>query len=229
MIVSADLLSRAGVRNPDHWTAPLTAACLTQGITTATRLAPFLACVLHETGGLARMVESLDYAPAGLMATWPSHFAAADAARMGRTSAHPADQRAIAERAYGGRMGNRAEGSGDGYLYRGRGLIQITGRASYQTEAVAAGATMAGVVALMETPDGAASSAARYWARAGCNALCDAGNVRGARVRVNGGVIGMDDFLARCALLTAMLGGAPVHDDGTAALNDASLAAARAP
>ena len=205
MIVSSDLLARAGVRNPDHWPSALTAACQAQGITTAARLVPFLACVLHETGGLARLVESLDYAPAGLLATWPARFSAGDAARMGRVPPHQADQRAIAERAYGGRMGNGPEGSGDGFLYRGRGLIQLTGRASYQTEASAAGISLAAVVGLMETPDGAAAGAARFWSQAGCNALCDAGNLRGARVRLNGGTIGMDDYLARCALVTNLL------------------------
>ena len=204
MIVSADLLARAGVRNSVHWSGPLAAACQAQGITTAARLVPFLACILHETGGLTCMVESLDYAPAGLLATWPTRFSPADAARMGRTAAHPADQRAIAERAYGGRMGNGPEGTGDGYLYRGRGLIQITGRSAYQREAIAVGVSLAASVVVLETPPGASASAARFWSLAGCNALCDAGNVRGARLRVNGGTVGMDDFLARCALLTTL-------------------------
>lgn len=205
MIVSADLLARAGVRNSNQWSGPLTVACQAQGITTVARLAPFLACILHETGSLSCLVESLDYTPASLVATWPLRFPPADAARMGRTVTHPADQRAIAERAYGGRLGNGPEGAGDGYLYRGRGLIQITGRSAYRVEGIAAGVSLAASVAWLETPEGASSSAARFWSRVGCNALCDAGNVRGARMRVNGGTVGMDDFLARYALLTQLL------------------------
>lgn len=205
MIVSADLLTRAGVRNSMTWSGPLTAACQAHDITTAERLAPFLACTLHETGSLSCLVESLDYTPAGLMATWPSRFPPTDAARMGRTAAHLADQRAIAERAYGGRMGNGPEGAGDGYLFRGRGLIQITGRSAYRIEAVAAGVSLSASVGWLETPEGASCSAARFWSRAGCNALCDSGNVRGARMRVNGGIIGMDDYLARHTLLSQLL------------------------
>jgi len=76
----------------------------------------------HESGGFSRVEENLNYSAAGLRKTWPTRFAL-DAERYAR------DPKAIANKAYGGRMGNDA--SGDGWRYRGRGWIQLTGRENY--------------------------------------------------------------------------------------------------
>ena len=254
MIVSADLLGRAGVRTPDTWAGPLTAACQLFAVTTPQRLAGFLANVMEESGGLARLVESLDYSVAGLQATWPSRFPVADAARMGRTMTHPADQLHIAERAYGGRMGNRPEGNGDGFAYRGRGLMQLTGRDAYTAEAVATSRTLPTVAAWLESVAGASESAARHWARSGCNQLMDAGRIRDARSVINvghivppgedGSIGGLAPVLARYQAILAMLmptvritgptvsavrAPAAAGDGGAAteALNQASLDAGR--
>ena len=251
--ITTTLLAAAGVRNPDHWTAPLNAACAAHAITTPLRLAGFLATVLHESMGLARVVESLDYAPPGLMATWPRRFNPADAARMGRTVQHPADQRAIAERAYGGRMGNGPEGAGDGWLCRGRGPMQVTGLDAYKRVAATAGMPVSAVASYLESAEGGSMEAARYWQSHGCNEMADRSDVRAFRAAVNGGLIGLDDVMTRWTLLRGLLAPgqqqlharpapvlasmAPVPplqqssaDDSavTATLNDASLAAAQA-
>jgi putative chitinase len=89
-------------------------------------LAYILATAHHEAGSEMQPVrENLNYSAEGLLETFPKYFNAADAGRY----AHQPQK--IANRAYANRMGNGSENSGDGWLYRGRGLVQITGRANY--------------------------------------------------------------------------------------------------
>jgi putative chitinase len=154
----------------------------------------------------------MNYSPGGLRATWPSRFSQADAERMGRLkdpfgkTVQEADQRAIAERAYGGRMGNGPEGSGDGFAFRGRGLIQLTGRDAYSIAADALGLPLVSRPEVAAEPGAAAEIAGWTWAAwKGCNSLADAGDVEGWRRRVNGGLIGLDDCRARYrAVMEAM-------------------------
>ncbi|UAK25662.1 hypothetical protein [Sphingomonas nostoxanthinifaciens] len=92
---------------------------------TPARLAEFVAQTCNETGGFTRFEEDLRYSAATMLAQWPTHFTAAQAAAcVGR----PVE---IACRAYGGRMGNAAPPAKDGWLYRGRGMLQQTGKAAY--------------------------------------------------------------------------------------------------
>jgi len=86
-----------------------------------------LATAYHETGGkMTAISENLNYSAKGLRATFPRYFSVADASRYQRKP------EAIANRAYGNRMGNGPESSGDGWKYRGRGLVQITGKDNYE-------------------------------------------------------------------------------------------------
>jgi len=100
------------------------------GITSFLILAHMMAQFSAETGGATEMVESLNYSAQGLLNTWPHRFTPAQAQQYGRTAAHAANQTAIGDLAYNGRMGN-APGTNDGYTFRGRGLIQTTGRDGY--------------------------------------------------------------------------------------------------
>lgn len=95
------------------------------GIDTPLVVAHFMAQISHECGAGETMVENLNYRAEALRAQWPSHFTEAQAEAM----AH--DQKAIANQAYNGRMGNRP-GTNDGWDYRGRGGSQLTGRESYE-------------------------------------------------------------------------------------------------
>ena len=101
------------------------------GISTALRLVHMWAQFSVETGEGTEMTESLNYTPTGLLKTFPSHFSSAQANEFGKTAAHQADQKSIGDLAYGSRMGNRP-GTDDGYNFRGRGLIQTTGREGYE-------------------------------------------------------------------------------------------------
>ena len=193
MLISAALLSSIGVRAPEPWAGPLSAACAAEGIVTPLRIAAFLANVMLETGMLARLVESLDYPPEALLAQWPQHFTPAAAMALGRTASHPADQQGIAELAYGGRFGNRNPGSGDGWLFRGRGCLQHTFRDNFTVlaRAIRWPDAVETLPAWLESEVGACQAATLYWQWHSCNALADQGDIATIRQRINGGTIGL--------------------------------------
>lgn len=151
------------------------------------RLAHFFAQVLQEVGQRMRLVESLDY-PAERLGRSFSYFRRNpdEAVLYGRTADHPADQEAIANRAYAHRNGNGDVESGDGWRFRGRGLKQVTGRANYRafTEDHA---RMFGERIdfeaepdLLETPRYAVRFALWFWRANGLFSLADAGINRAA-------------------------------------------------
>lgn len=100
------------------------------GITNKLELAHLLAQCSHESANFTRMVENLNYSVNGLLTTFPKYFTTITANKYGSTPNQPANQSEIANIAYGGRMGNRA-GTNDGSDFRGRGVIQLTGRDNY--------------------------------------------------------------------------------------------------
>jgi len=101
------------------------------GITRDIHIVHMMAQFSHECGEGKKMTESLNYKPSALLAQWSKHFTPAQAQAYGRTANHPANQKMIGELAYGGRMGNAPPPSEDGFTFRGRGLIQTTGKAAY--------------------------------------------------------------------------------------------------
>jgi len=205
LILTPALLGKLGGKDPDLWAPVLVQACSRHEITSPRRVAAFLANVMVESGRLGLLVESLNYAPNSLLKQWPARFTPAMAQALGRTAAHPADQRGIAEAAYGGRNGNGPPGSGDGWLYRGRGLIQLTFKANYEDMARRMKVPLESLPALLETRAGAAESAAAFWARRGCNAVADRGDIVEVRRMVNGGRIGLEEvsriYQAACRAL----------------------------
>ena len=102
-----------------------------QGITRDIHIVHMMAQFSHECGEGNEMTESLNYKPAALLSQWPARFTPVQAQAYGRTANHPANQKMIGELAYGGRMGNAPAPSEDGYKFRGRGLIQTTGKEAY--------------------------------------------------------------------------------------------------
>lgn len=138
------------------------------GLTTPLRVQHFLAQLAHESGGLARLVESLNYSTAErIRDTWPSRFPSI------RTAAPFVKKpQALANKVYNGRMGN-AEGSNDGWTYRGRGLIQTTGKDGYERIGDAIGQPLVEHPELLEDPDIAFAAACKEWELRGCNAYAD--------------------------------------------------------
>jgi putative chitinase len=99
----------------------------------------------------------------------------------------------IANRVYANRMGNGDEPSGDGFKYRGRGLIQLTGKNNYTLFANALEISIEETVEYLETPAGACSSAGWFWDNNRLNDYCDRGDFVGLTKRINGGTIGLAD------------------------------------
>jgi putative chitinase len=173
------------------WHAALRDACELHEIDTEDRVAIFLAQCAHESDGFQRLEENLHYSAQRLLAVFPKYFA--DQATANKYGGRP---EMIADRVYADRMGNGPEGSGDGWLYRGRGLIQLTGRHNYRRCGDALGAALVDEPELLLSPLYAALSAAWFWRDRGCNALADAGHFNGVTKRINGGLNGLDDRLA---------------------------------
>ncbi len=170
------------------WAPHLAAACKTYGIDTPARIAAFLAQCAHESGHFKAVEENLNYGAQGLMKTWPKRFDAATAAACARKP------EMIANRVYASRMGNGDVASGEGWKYRGRGLIQLTGKENYTRFSKAIGKPE--IVAkpeLVAQPEMAALSAAWFWDANGLNALADKGDIVAMTKRINGGTIGLPD------------------------------------
>ena len=159
-------------------------------INTPRRRAAFLAQCHHESQGFTRIVENLSYSTQALIRCWPNHFNVKNA---GAYAHQPAK---IANRAYANRMGNGPESSGDGWLFRGRGLIQITGRAMYEAFAGFKGMPLGDLVEYLGTVDGALESACWYWQKHGLNTYADSGDIKGMTRIINGGLNGLNDRAA---------------------------------
>lgn len=160
------------------------------------RQAAFLAQVGHESGQLRNLVENLNYSGEALVRTWPNRFTMQTAGACAR------QPEKIANKVYGGRMGNGPEASGDGWLFRGRGLIQLTGRSNYRAAAGGLGLPLEVQPELLEQPEQAAQSAAWWWSNHGLNELADKGDFLTITKRINGGTNGLADrqALYECAL-----------------------------
>ena len=207
--ITIGLLEALGIRHAlaAQWLPHLSQAAYRYQIDTSPRrIAAWLATIAHESARLTRVVENLNYSAPGLAQTWPSRYADmtgqpnATAIRIARR------QEDIANLTYSGRMGNGSAGSGDGWRYRGRGLIQITGRANYAASGAELGLDLINKPELLEQPEFAADSAAEWWSRNGCNVLADAGDMTAVTRRVNGGLTGLDDRLKLYSAALAYLG-----------------------
>jgi len=175
-------------------------------ITTANRIAGFFAQVGHESAGLKLLEENLNYRTETLDKIFPKYFKNA-----GRNAAEYAKQpEKIANIVYASRMGNGDTASGDGYKFRGRGAIQLTGRENYTNFGKTIGLTAEQVIDYVQTKKGALESACWYWKSRNLNAACDASDIVKMTKLVNGGTIGLEDRRKHYNEALAILGGAVV-------------------
>jgi putative chitinase len=160
-------------------------------INTPLRLAHFLAQCGHESGGFKFIRENLNYSADGLKKIFPKYFK-----EPGLAEKYARQPEKIASRVYGGRMGNGDEASKEGYKFRGRGYIQLTGKSNYTEFDKFVDEN------ILENPELVATkypllSAAWFFHRNGLNALADKGadtaTVTAVTKRVNGGTIGLPD------------------------------------
>lgn len=192
--LTAPRLRRLWPRGKAEWITAIAASAGTvlpaHGITTRVRLCHFMAQVSHECGGGTVAEENLYYSAVRMTQVWPSRFRTVATAQP-----YAQNGRALANKVYNGRMGNRP-GTDDGWNYRGRGLIQITGRDGYAQVGRIAGLDLVGKPHLANEPGNLLTVAAAFWSWKGMNALCrdlsDASLVAVTK-RVNGGTNGLAD------------------------------------
>jgi putative chitinase len=176
---------------PDSVIAMIPDTAAKFGINTPLRLAHFLAQCGHESGGFRATQENLNYSAKGLMGIFRKYFP-----NEALANAYARQPAKIAARVYGGRMGNGAEATGEGYKFRGRGYIQLTGKENYTAFGKSIGEDMtanpdkvAGPYALL--------SAAWFFSKNGLHRMADEGAsdavVTKITKRVNGGTIGLPD------------------------------------
>jgi len=166
------------------------------------RAAAFVAQTAHESGGFNFVKENLSYGAKGLMTTFKKYFPNEELAKQ-----YERKPEKIANRVYGGRMGNGDEASGDGYRFCGRGLIQLTGRNNYTKFAADLGISIEDTVAYLETPAGAVSSAGWFWDNNNLNQYCDKDDFVTLTKRINGGTIGLEDRIHHYKLALQLLQG----------------------
>ena len=166
----------------DSWYTTLVEPMRSSGIVTVNRAAAFLGQCAVESGGFLTLEENLHYSADRLCAVWPARFVIPTSAQARACAMNP---EALANAVYGGRLGNVKQD--DGWLFRGGGLIQLTGRANYQRFATAVGLQTAEAAAgYARTPKGAAVSACWFWSTGALNALADAWSITLAGARING-------------------------------------------
>jgi putative chitinase len=171
-------------------------------INTPNRIAGFFAQTGHESMNFTALSENLNYRAETLEKLFSKYFS-----KAGRNAADYAKQpEKIANIIYGGRMGNVQEG--DGYRFRGRGVIQLTGRDNYTAFGKSVGMSPEQVIDYVQTKKGALESACWYWNSREINAACDKSDITLMTKLVNGGTIGLEDRRKHYEQALAVLGGA---------------------
>lgn len=170
------------------------------GIESQYAQALFLANLMHESNNLRVLVENLNYGAEGLLRVFPKYFSAAN------VKSYERQPEKIANRVYANRMGNGDEASGEGWKYRGRGAIQITGKSNYK----ACGDDIG--IDLISNPDelckmpASILSAGWFWKANNLNSFADKKDVVGATKKINGGLNGLEsrqEYLAKALKVLA--------------------------
>ncbi len=175
------------------WVKPLNTVLPEFEINTPIRIAAFLAQVGHESANFKHTRENLNYSHVALLRVFLKYFKTASAKEYARKPEK------IANRVYANRMGNGDEASGDGYKYRGRGLIQLTGKHNYEAYSLYAYGDnrIVNQPDLLIEPEDALRSACWFWKVNGCNEIADTEDFTKLTRRINGGTTGLEDRLHR--------------------------------
>ena len=187
--MTPEQLTQLGI-DPQKWYTPLIDMFARYNINTTQRQASFIGQCQHESNNFRTLEENLHYSADGLMRTWPSRFPSADVAEQFANN-----PKKIANKVYAGRMGNTEEG--DGWKFFGRGLIGITGRDSYTACGAALGLDLINNPELLVQPKYAALSAGWFWNKKGLNDLADKRDYPEMTKRINGGLLGLADRIAK--------------------------------
>lgn len=180
-------LPQANPQAVELFAEPISNTCAEFDISTTNRVAAFIAQCGHESGNLKYVKENLNYSAQGLCKVFPKYFNSGNAAQYER------NPEAIANRVYANRMGNGPEESGDGWAFRGRGLIQLTGKTNYEKCGAGLGVDLISDPSYLESPEGAARSAGWFWSVNKLNSLADISDIKTMTKKINGGFIGLED------------------------------------
>jgi putative chitinase len=174
------------------------------GINTPTRLAHFLAQCSHESGNFKAVVENLNYSADGLRKIFGKYFPSVELANQ-----YARNQEMIGSRVYGGRMGNGAEPTKEGFKFRGRGFIQLTGKSNYDAFGKVIGEDLAKNPDLVSTKY-SLISAAWFFDRNKLQAICDKGLtdavITELTKKINGGTIGLSHRISETKKFAKLLG-----------------------
>lgn len=186
------LLVAPGHRDPGDVVAALTPVLARHEIdATPERLGMFLAQWAHESSFICQ-AENLNYSRAGrICSTWPTRFPT-----LASAGPYVMNPRGLANRVYNGRMGN-SPGSDDGWIFRGRGWCQLTGRDAYRTYGRLLALDLERDPDLLLRPEVSAAVCGLFWANRGLNRHADAGDMLTVTQAINGGQIGLADRLDR--------------------------------
>lgn len=177
-------------KNPQAWTTALNEVLPTYKIDTPERIASFLAQCGHESAGFTVLQENLNYSADGLNKIFKKYFPTLDSAQP-----YARKPEMIANRVYGGRMGNGDEASGEGYKFRGRGPIQLTGKDNYAacSDFLFQDDTLIQNPDMLLDPEYALHSACWFWWKNDLNNYADSADLVTMTKRINGGTIGLED------------------------------------
>jgi len=210
-------LQAAGIKDADKWLELINATCQEFHIDSDKQLAAFLAQTAHESGGYLKLEEDLNYKAKVMATCWPSRFAVMGANGKPQKDAngvntpnslalaleHKPTQ--IANTVYALCMGNGSVESGDGWNYRGRGVLQITGKENYTKCGTKLAIDLVNAPDKLLEPEFAVRSAGWFWDVKNCANFVDRDDFTGLTKRINGQTIGLQDRLNRYqAVLAAM-------------------------
>lgn len=171
---------------PEEWTEALNKILPDYEIVSKKRIAAFLAHTGVESGDYNILKENLKYSAKRMMQVWPNRFPSISAAKP-----YEYNEEKLANKVYANRMGNGNELSGDGFRYRGRGLLQLTGKNNYQEFADYIEVPVEDVPEYLETFEGAVHSACWYWEKNNLNKYSDIGDITNQTLKINGGTNGL--------------------------------------
>ena len=183
----------------EKWNIPLNQVFVKYDLDTPKRQAAFIGQCAVESANFTRLQENLNYSAQRLTQVWPSRFPNIN---MAESYAHNPEK--LADFVYAGRMGNLQDG--DGWKFHGRGLIQLTGRENYANCGSGIGVDLIDNPDLLLTPKYAALSAGWFWNKKGLNPLADAQEYGAMTRRINGGLTGLDERIAKITKALQVLG-----------------------
>lgn len=203
MNITIDMLKAVKVKEPEKWLDAIRLTCEEFSIDTPQRVAAFLAQTSHESAGYTMLEENLNYSDVTMAAVWPPRFAV-----KGPDGKYKLDEKGkkipnafakalhrkpelIANAVYSNRMGNGTIESGEGWLYRGRGLKQLTGKDNVTRCSKALGVDFVSNPDLLLQPEYAARSAGWFWKTNNLSKFADAEDIKGMTKVINGGEIGL--------------------------------------